>query len=76
MIHMIYRGDTQIGYLVIGSLVAPVVANSHHQTLKVQRNIHCEKELKKTMARLAKIVLIDSRAGVWLAPASCQNIEL
>jgi hypothetical protein len=26
---------------------------------KVQRNIHCKKELKKTMARLAKVVLID-----------------
>jgi hypothetical protein len=30
-----------------------------NQTLKVQRKTHYKKELRKTMARLAKVVLVD-----------------
>jgi hypothetical protein len=33
----------------------------HNRTLKVLRNIHFKKELKKTMARLANVVLIDRK---------------
>jgi hypothetical protein len=37
----------------------PIFGHQRALGIKVQRKTHCEKELRKTMARLAKVVLVD-----------------
>jgi hypothetical protein len=52
--------------LVLRSHISTSGGIPHNRALKVHRKIHYEKELRKNMARLAKVVLDDGNFTIFL----------